>query len=148
MPTTQASTPTYPDHRVFGFDQRGQLRANLYNGPELPEAGAMYSWTFAPTSRQLADKLANVWEQPLVDAEWDVLEQLEASNSEPRCSVCNGADVAIEAQEFGTDRETGYSDSGEVIHCLDCDARERYEPAIPRKPAASVKPAITPVVAA
>jgi hypothetical protein len=150
MPTTQASTTTFPDHRVFGFDQRGQLRANLYNGPGLPHAGALYSWTFAPTFGQLADKLAKIWEQPLSDDEFEMLEEFEASNAEPRCSTCNGANVAMEPYECGTDRETGYSDSGDVIHCLDCDAREQYEPGTPAipKPAASKRPAITPRVAA
>jgi len=35
------------DHRIFGFTELGQLRANLYNGAGLPDAGALYSWVWA-----------------------------------------------------------------------------------------------------
>ena len=40
------------DHRIFGFTELGQLRANLCNGAGLPgaglpDAGALYSWVWA-----------------------------------------------------------------------------------------------------
>ncbi len=151
MPITQASTTTFSDHRIFGFDQYGQIRANLHNSPASHAPGAMYSWLTCATVDQLANRLAALWEQPLSQDEFEVLEQLEASNDEPRCSLCNSANVSIESYDFAVDRETGYSDSGEVIHCLDCGARERYEPEtaiLPRKPATAAQPTITPGVAA
>ena len=82
MPITQASTTTFPDHRIFGFDHQGQLRANLHNGLTSHAPGVLYSWVWAPTSGQLADKLARLWEQPLTEDEWEAVEQLEAANSE------------------------------------------------------------------
>jgi hypothetical protein len=147
MPTIKTSITTSPDHRIFGFDQRGQLRTNLYNEHGSPEVVALYSWAWAPTSRELAHKLATLWEQAIVAEEWDIIEELEA----PPCSQCGSADVTAEPYDFGTDQETGYSDSGEAIHCLDCGAREQCEPETPviaRKATASEKPATTPRVAA
>jgi len=95
MPTTQASTTTFPDHRIFGFDSRGQLRANLHNGPDSHAPGALYSWTCAPTSGQLADKLAAFWEQEISAEEFEVLEQLEAANAEFEldCDECAATGV-------------------------------------------------------
>lgn len=95
MPTKKASTPTSPDHRIFGFDQRGQLRANFHNGPASYAPGALYSWIVSSTVQQLSDKLAEQWEQPLSDAEWDTLEEIEASMSEVEmdCDDCGGSGV-------------------------------------------------------
>jgi hypothetical protein len=129
------------DHRVFGFTESGHLRVNLHNGLDSQEAGAMYSWVVCATVDQLAGKLEHLWEQPLSDDEFEVLEELEASNSESRCSRCNGSNVALESYDFGTDQETGYSDSGEALHYLDCGAREEYPPEPPRAPRKPVAPA-------
>jgi hypothetical protein len=95
MPTTQASTPTFPDHRIFGYDQRGQLRANLHNSAASHAPGAFYSWVTCTTVDQLASKLADQWEQPLSDDEFEVLEQLEASNAEFEldCDECQATGV-------------------------------------------------------
>ncbi len=98
---------TFPDHRIFGFDQRGQLRANLHNSHASHAPGALYSWTWAPTVEQLAGKLSDFWEQPLSDDEFEVLEQLEASNTEFEldCDQCNATGVdpgglsAVEPEE-------------------------------------------------
>lgn len=57
-----------------------------------------------------------------------LIEQLEDA-ARPRCPECDSANVAIATYEFGTDRETGYDDSGEAIRCLDCGALEPHEPA-------------------
>jgi hypothetical protein len=107
MPITQATTTTFPDHRIFGLDQRGQLRANLHNSAASRAPGALYSWTWAPTVKQLAGKLSDLWEQPLSDNEFEVLEQLEASNSEFEidCDECLATGVdpgglsAVEPEE-------------------------------------------------
>jgi len=134
------------DHRIFGFDEHGQLRANLYHGAGQYNAGVFYSWTWAPTSRQLAYKLERQWEQAVTPEEWEWIEELEA----PRCPRCNSADVTIQMFDFGAERETGYSDSGRMLHCLDCGAREEYEPAavaVPRKAAAQAKAALPGVAA-
>ena len=90
MPTRQASTTidfSNPvDYRIFGFDQRGQLQANLY----VPNAGALYSWVTAPNVYALADKLEQRWEQPLSDAEWDAIQELLDSQAETVCETCGG----------------------------------------------------------
>ncbi len=57
----------------------------------------MYSWIWAPTARQLADKLEswNEPSQPLSAQEWDTLEELEASNAEFEldCDECGATGV-------------------------------------------------------
>jgi len=78
-----------------------------------------------------------------------LIEQLE-DLAALRCSECDSTNVSLEQYDFGTDRETGYSDAGELIRCLDCGAHEPYEAApasVPRKPAGSAK-AFSPEVAA
>jgi hypothetical protein len=78
------------DHRVFGFTESGEFRANLYNGAGLPGAGALYSWVVCATFRQLAAKLESWYEQPLTSEESDVLELLEVANEEYEidCDEC------------------------------------------------------------
>ena len=36
------------------------------------------------------------------------------------CPQCLGENLAYEAYDFGTHRETGYADSGERFYCRDC----------------------------
>lgn len=81
MPIIKATT-TFPDHRVFGFTVTGQIRANLHNSSASYAPGAMYSWIVCATVDQLAHKLAQQWEQEISDAEFETIEQLEASNAE------------------------------------------------------------------
>jgi hypothetical protein len=90
------------DHRIFGFNELGQVRANLYHGSGRPYAGAMYSWLVCSAPKQLVSKLADQWEQPLSEEEFDVLEQLETSSAEPSpytaeseidCDECGGSGV-------------------------------------------------------
>jgi hypothetical protein len=92
------TSPTVPDFRVFGFTPEGQLRANLYNGPGLHCAGSLYSWLVCSTDRQLAHMLAEQWEQPLDESEWDALEQLETSNAEASPFM---AEIEIDCEECG-----------------------------------------------
>lgn len=114
------------DHRIFGFTEIGQLRANLYNGAGLPYAGALYSWVWAGTSRQLASKLAEQWEQPLSEGEWDVIEQLEAdTEAEPMvCEDCGGSG-----------RDPGGLNPFEPEDCPSCGGSGRETPTQPRRPA-------------
>ena len=93
--STYEDTPTHPDFRIFGFTELGHLRANLYDGSGLPSAGALYSWAWASTSRQLAHKLDEHWEQPLSESEFDVIEQLEETEAEFSidCEDCGGTGV-------------------------------------------------------
>jgi hypothetical protein len=94
MPTPTVAPTTFSDHRIFGLDTRGEWRANLYNSPGLPDAGAMYSWTWAPTINQLASRLERLWEQGLSESEWDVLEHLELSMAEEvDCDECAATGV-------------------------------------------------------
>jgi hypothetical protein len=141
----------YPDHRIFGFTELGQLRANLHNGPDSFAPGALYSWLTSPTVDQLASKLADQWEQPLSEDEFDVLEQLEASMAELEldCDDCGGSGV-----------DPGGLNAYEPEECRMCHGAKRMTLAdvyasmatsqvtAPRKPAASAKPANTPGVAA
>ena len=113
----------YPDHRIFGFDELNRLRANLYNGPGHPEAGVMYSWVWASTSSQLAYKLAGQWEQPLNEDEFDVLEQLEASNGEASPFT---AEVKIDCEECGgTGVDPGGLNAYEPEDCRVCHGAKR-----------------------
>ena len=116
MPTTQASTNTFPDHRIFGFDQRGQLRANLHNSPASHAPGALYSWLTCATVDQLASKLADQWEQPLSENEWNAIEQLEASNAEFEldCDECGATGV-----------DPGGLDAREPEECRVCHGAKR-----------------------
>jgi hypothetical protein len=41
-------------------------------------------------------------------------------DSESRCPFCNSTSLEFMEYDFGTSRETGYSDSGEHAHCLNC----------------------------
>ena len=95
MPTTQASTTNFSDHRIFGFDLRGHIRVSLFNGPGCHAPGARYSWVISTTPRQLAEKLARQWEQPVSNDEWDAIEQLTDSmnNVEVPCDDCGGTGV-------------------------------------------------------
>jgi hypothetical protein len=90
------------DHRIFGFNELGQVRVNMYHGAGHPYAGAMYSWLVCSGAKQLAYKLADQWEQPLSEDEWDVLEELEhpdvefspyTTESEIDCDECGGSGV-------------------------------------------------------
>ena len=126
MPTTQASTTTFPDHRIFGFNELGQLRANLYNGTGLPDTGALYSWTWASTSRQLAHKLAEQWEQPLSDSEFEVIEQLEAETEAEHtidCEDCGGTGV-----------DPGGLDAHAPEDCTSCGGSGREAHILARRP--------------
>jgi hypothetical protein len=38
------------------------------------------------------------------------------------CPNCLGENLEYETYDFGTDRETGYADSGERYYCRDCGA--------------------------
>jgi hypothetical protein len=95
MPITQASTPDFSDHRIFGYDLSGQIRVSLFNGPACHAPGQRYSWTWAPTARELAGKLERLWEQPVSDDEWEAIEQLEASMNEVEvsCDDCGGTGI-------------------------------------------------------
>jgi len=90
MPTPQASTSVefsnLVDYRIFGFDESGSLRANLY----VPHTGALYSWVSAGDIYQLADELEQRWEQNLSDAEWDAIQWLLDSQPETVCETCGG----------------------------------------------------------
>jgi hypothetical protein len=124
MNQPQTSTP---DFRTFGFTEDGQLRANLYNGTNSPDAGALYSWVCADTDRQLANKLADQWEEPLTDEEWDVLEQLEAAAEvEIDCEYCGGSG-----------RDPGSLNPFEPEDCPECNGtgRETIAPVSLRRPA-------------
>jgi hypothetical protein len=116
-------SPTVPDHRIFGFTQEGQLRVNLHNGPGLPASGALYSWLVCATSRQLAHKLAELWEQPLTEDEFDVLEQLETSNAETTPFT---AEVNIPCEDCGGDgRDRGSLNPHEPEDCPSCHGTGR-----------------------
>jgi hypothetical protein len=91
MSNTQATETA--DHRIFGFTELGQLRANLYHGAGLPYAGTRYSWVVAPSERSLTNKLAEQWEQPLSEEEWETLEALQGEAIEVTCNDCDGRGV-------------------------------------------------------
>jgi len=116
------------DHRIFGFQLDGQLRANLYNGVGLPDAGKMYSWAWAPTSEQLSNQLAKLWEQPLSEDEWYVIEELEAADDEfeMACDTCGG-----------DGRDHGSLHAFEPEDCPSCHGtgQESYVPMLTRRPA-------------
>lgn len=95
MPITQASTTTFPDHRIFGIDGHNRYRANLYHGSGHPCAGSLYSWVTAHSEQALANTLAEQWEQPLSEEEFDVLEELEGETLEVSCDDCGGSGVDI-----------------------------------------------------
>jgi DnaJ-class molecular chaperone len=115
------------DHRIFGFNDLGQLRANLYNGAGMPDAGALYSWVWASTLRQLAHKLDEQWEQPLSESEFEVLEQLEAeTEAEPMaCEDCGGTGV-----------DPGGLDAHAPEDCPACNGtgQESHVPMLARRP--------------
>ena len=77
------------DYRIFGFTLDGELRTNLYNGPDYPNSGHLYSWLTAKSSGHLAAQLERTWEQPLSDAEWDAIDELEAARF--ACETCGGS---------------------------------------------------------
>lgn len=85
------SSPEIPDHRIFGLDLQNRFRANLYNGAGYPEAGKLYSWVTGNSERHLANKLAEQWEQPLTEEEWETLEALQAETIEIPCEDCGGS---------------------------------------------------------
>jgi hypothetical protein len=100
----KAAAIVNPDHRIFGFDQQGSLRANLHKGPGHHEAGAMYSWVVADTARQLASKLERRWEQSVTEDEWECIEALE--------------------REYRPEREAALPFSDYVeMQCEDCGGR-------------------------
>ena len=112
-----------PDFRIFGFDEQNRLRANLYNGPGHPEAGAMYSWVWASTSSQLADELEEYWEQSLSESEWDALEQLESCTAEPSPFI---AEVEIDCEECGgSGVDPGGLNAYEPEDCRVCHGTKR-----------------------
>jgi hypothetical protein len=117
------------DHRIFGFNELGQLRANLYNGAGVPDAGALYSWVCAGTSRQLANKLGEQWEQPLTEGEWDVIEQLEAP-TEAEAEMIDCEDCG------GTGRDPGSLNPFEPEDCRHAVARAGKLPCSPAVPLA------------
>ena len=47
------------------------------------------------------------------------------------CPHCLSEKLEYEAYDFGSDSETGYSDSGERYHCRDCGATGDVEDAVP-----------------
>lgn len=91
----QQSSPAIPDFRIFGFDLQNRYRANLYIGAGHPEAGKLYSWTVAPSERALGHKLAEQWEQPLSEAEYETLEALQAETLDMPCEDCGSSGVAV-----------------------------------------------------
>ena len=120
--STYEDTPAHPDHRIFGFTELGQLRANLYNGAGLPDAGAFYSWIVS-TEQQMATKLENWYQQPLSAEEWDVLEQLKAETD---------AELSIDCEDCGgTGRDPGSLNPFEPEDCPYCggSGRETHIPA-------------------
>jgi hypothetical protein len=78
------------DWRIFGFTITGEIRANLYDGPEFPTPGNRYSWVTAADVYALADALEQRWEQPLSDAEWDAIQCLLDGQGETVCETCGG----------------------------------------------------------
>jgi hypothetical protein len=118
------------DHRIFGFTELGQIRANLHNGAE-PDAGALYSWVWASTSRQLAYKLAEKWEQSLAEDEWDVIEQLEAAEETEAARTIDCEDCG------GTGRDPGSLSPFEPEDCPACNGtgQESHVPMLARRPA-------------
>src|ERR1700733_7542665 len=114
------------DHRIFGFTEPGQLRANLYHGTGLPYAGALYSWVWAATSEEIADKLAEQWEQPVTYSEFEVIEQLEAEAVPMSCDTCGG-----------TGRDPGSLNPIEPEDCPSCNGtgQELHVPMLARRPA-------------
>jgi hypothetical protein len=123
----EAQLSTAIDHRIFGFTELGQLRANLYNGAQ-PDAGALYSWVWASTLRHLAHKLDEQWEQPLSESEFDVIEQLDAVDAELSndCEDCGG-----------TGRDPGSLNPFEPEDCPSCNGtgQESEFPMLTRRPA-------------
>ena len=89
MPTSEVTTIS-ADHRLFGFDAVGRVRANLYHGHGFPYAGSLYSWVMGATVEGLANKLERTWEQPLSDAEWDAVQELCDSYAAV-CATCGGS---------------------------------------------------------
>jgi hypothetical protein len=119
----QQSSPEIHDHRIFGFQIDGQIRANLYNGAGHPEASVMYSWVWADTSSQLAYKLAEQWEQPLNEDEFDALEQLEASHTESAPFI---AEFEIDCEECGgSGVDPGGLNAHEPEDCRVCHGAKR-----------------------
>jgi hypothetical protein len=90
----QQSSPA-TDHRIFGYDSRGFVRVNLYNGAGHPEAGSLYTWLVFSSEREMARKLTDQWEQPaLSEEEFDTLEQLECSETvDVPCGDCGGSGI-------------------------------------------------------
>jgi|SRR5579872_3876745 len=76
------------DFKIFGFTLDGQLRVNLYHGPDYPSPGHLYSWVTAKSSGHLAAKLERTWE-PVSEAEWDAIDELEAARF--ACETCGGS---------------------------------------------------------
>ncbi len=114
------------DHRIFGFTELGHLRANMYNGAGLSDAGALYSWVWASTSRHLAHKLDEQWEQPLTEGEWDVIEQLEAETE---------AEFSVDCEDCGgAGRDPGSLNPVEPEDCPSCGGSGRETPMQPRRP--------------
>ena len=46
------------------------------------------------------------------------------------CPHCLSENLEYESYDFGSDSETGYSDSGERYHCRDCGATGDVEDAV------------------
>jgi hypothetical protein len=113
------------DHRIFGFTELGQIRASLFNGAGVPDAGTLYSWVWASTLRQLAHKLAEQWEQPITEAELAVIELLEEAETEAERTIdCSG-----------TGRDHGSLNPFEPEDCPSCAGSGRETPKQPRRPA-------------
>jgi hypothetical protein len=81
------------DHRIFGLDLQNRYRSNLHHGAGHPYVGQMYSWVVAPSERSLTNKLAEQWEQPLSEEEWETLEALQGEAIEVSCNDCDGLGV-------------------------------------------------------
>jgi DnaJ-class molecular chaperone len=91
----------------------------------VPDAGALYSWVWASTSRQLAHKLDEQWEQPVSEAEFDVIEQLEAETE---------VELSIECEDCGgSGRDPGSLNAFEPEDCPSCLGTGREMPM--RRPA-------------
>jgi hypothetical protein len=111
----EAQLSTAIDHRIFGFTELGQLRANLYNGAQ-------------PDLRHLAHKLDEQWEQPLSESEFDVIEQLDAVDAE----------LSIDCEDCGgTGRDPGSLNPFEPEDCPSCNGtgQESEFPMLTRRPA-------------
>lgn len=91
----QQTLPEIPDHRIFGYADGGRIRASMFTGAGHPEAGKLRSWTLAYSEHEMARKLADLFEQPMDEAEYEILELLAGETEDVPCEDCGGSGVAV-----------------------------------------------------